>query len=190
MTKEYNNWYWRLYRWFKWEFPYLHINIYKGIKNLIKWAPIIWKDRDWDYSFTFKILKFKIENIKQLFEENQKFEGYERNVELMNVCIKLLDNISNDVYGDEYMDYYESELLTEYNENGTHSINFKTVEDRTDEYIDKYPHAKRVLFTDPRWERCRDNQTGKCLAVGQIRHEKAIKLLFRILEEKIEGWWQ
>ena len=41
MSKEYNEWYWKLYRWFKWEFKYLHRDIAQGIKNLWKWFPII-----------------------------------------------------------------------------------------------------------------------------------------------------
>ena len=30
------------------------------IRNLIRWTPIIWKDRDWDYYFIYEILKHKL----------------------------------------------------------------------------------------------------------------------------------
>ena len=33
----------------------------KKIRNLIRWIPIIWKDRDWDFYFTYEILKKKLE---------------------------------------------------------------------------------------------------------------------------------
>jgi hypothetical protein len=187
--KTYKEWYWGLYRWFKWKFPHFHKTLYQGIKNLIKWGPIIYQDRDWDYSFTFKILKFKLENTKEIFKKHNRFESGERNVELMGVCIKLIDRIMEDFYHDEYFSYYKSEMLKEPNENGSYSINFKTTEDRTDEFINMYPHSKRVLFNNPKWESFRHNPTGRCLAIGQIRHDKAKKLLFRILEEKIEHWW-
>ena len=43
MSKEYNEWYWKLYRWFKWDAKHLHRDIAQGFKNLWKWLPIIWK---------------------------------------------------------------------------------------------------------------------------------------------------
>ena len=42
MSKEYNEWYWRLYRWIKWQLPYQHKYIKYGVKNLYKWFWIIW----------------------------------------------------------------------------------------------------------------------------------------------------
>lgn len=39
-------------------------NIIRGIKNIWKWLPIIWQDRDWDYGFMLKILVFKLENME------------------------------------------------------------------------------------------------------------------------------
>ena len=34
MSEEYNEWYWKLYRWFKWEFKYQHKYIKYGVQNL------------------------------------------------------------------------------------------------------------------------------------------------------------
>jgi hypothetical protein len=34
-----------------------------------------------------------------------------------------------------------------------------------------------------------EKDMGTALAIGMERHLKARKLLFKILEEKIEGWW-
>ena len=48
--------------WWKFDGKYLHRDIAQGIKNLIKWFPIIWKDRNWDDSFIFDILQFKLQN--------------------------------------------------------------------------------------------------------------------------------
>ena len=31
-----------------------------SIKNLIKWFPIIWKDRDWDDHYIWEIMKNKL----------------------------------------------------------------------------------------------------------------------------------
>jgi len=42
-------------------------NIINGISNLIYWFKIIWKDRDWDYSFLLTILKHKLESMEDFF---------------------------------------------------------------------------------------------------------------------------
>ena len=75
MSKEYNEWYWKLYRWFKWEFKYLHRDIAKGIKNLWKWFPVIWKDRDWDNYFIFEALKFKLKNTANYLVKHDRYKG-------------------------------------------------------------------------------------------------------------------
>ena len=33
----------------------------KKIKNIIRWIPVLWKDRDWDDWYIYKILQKKIE---------------------------------------------------------------------------------------------------------------------------------
>ena len=50
------------------------------------------------------------------------------------------------------------------------------------------PHAKRRVLSDPKFERYRDGERIH-VAMGCIRHEKARKLLFKILEQRIEHWW-
>ena len=33
-----------------------------GIKNCIKWFPIVWKDRNWDELYIYMLLQFKLKN--------------------------------------------------------------------------------------------------------------------------------
>ena len=86
MTEEHNKWYWKLYRWFRWEFKYQYKYIKYGVKNLYKWFWIIWKDRDWDHYYIFQLLKFKLEKVgnesigvmannKKVFKMRFKFES-------------------------------------------------------------------------------------------------------------------
>ena len=76
--KEYNEWYWKLYRWFRWDAKHAHRDIAQGFRNLWKWLPIIWKDRDRDDHFIFEVLKFKIKNTADYTEKKQRFVGWER----------------------------------------------------------------------------------------------------------------
>ena len=139
MSKEYNEWYWRLYRWIKWDLKYQHKYIKYGVKNLYKWFWVIWRDRDWDHYYIFQVLKFKLENQAKHLYEFGYHESAQRDVELMMTCVRLIEKIQNEDY---YEEMYEHRPLTS-------------------EIVDKY----------------------------QAKHNKAKRLLFKILEERIEEWW-
>ena len=139
MSEEYNEWYWKLYRWFRWEFKYQHKYIKYGVKNLYKWFWVIWKDRDWDHHYVFQVLKFKLEKQAKHLGERNWHESSKRDAELMMTCVRLINKLQNEEYYDEM---YEHRPLTL-------------------ELVSKY----------------------------QAKHNKAKRLLFKILEERIEEWW-
>ena len=175
MSKEYNEWYWKLYRWFKWEFKYIPRNITQGIKNLWKWFPIVWKDRDWDDHFIFEALKFKIKNTADYFVANPRYVGVEEDVRDMRICVKLIERIQDDHYQSEYFNYLDD-------------FNSKPIGDIKD-YLAKYPNTIKLVKANPIYENYRKTDRGLSLAVGIEQHLKARKLLFKILERKIEHWW-
>lgn len=77
-------------------------NIWIGIKNLITWFPVIWNDRQWDYTFIFIVLKRKLELMKDLFENDAYTEKAPEVVDKLKRCIILLDRLSDDsIYFDE-----------------------------------------------------------------------------------------
>ena len=128
MSEEYNEWYWILYRWVRWELPYQPKYIKHGVKNLYKWFWVIWKDRDFDYHYTYQVLKFKLEKQAKHLGERNWHESSKRDAELMMTCVRLINKLQNEEYYDELynLDKRSPEAL-------------KTV-------IDKHNKAKRLLF--------------------------------------------
>jgi hypothetical protein len=128
MSKEYNEWYWRLYRWCKWNLPYQHKYFIYGVKNLYKWFWVIWKDREWDNHYIFEILKFKLEKQANYMSEGNWHESSKRDAEVMMTCVRLINKLQNEEYYDELynLDKRSPEAL-------------KTV-------IDKHNKARRLLF--------------------------------------------
>ena len=96
MSEEYNEWYWRLYRWIKWELPYQHKYIKYGVKNLYKWFRVIWNDRDWDHHYIFQVLKFKLEKQANYLTKNGFHNNAQRDAELMMTCVRLIDKLQNE----------------------------------------------------------------------------------------------
>ncbi len=139
MSEEYNEWYWRLYRWIKWSLPYQHKYIKYGVKNLYKWFWVIWNDRDWDHHYIFQVLKFKLEKQANHLTKNGFHNNAQRDAELMMTCVRLIDKLQNEYYYDELC------------KSGV----------RSSEAV------KNVI----------------------AKHNKAKRLLFKIMNDRIEQWW-
>ena len=189
MNNDYNQWYWKVYRWFKWDAKHAHRDIAQGFKNLWRWLPIVWKDRDWDDHYIFEVLKFKIKNNSKYTEKKQRFVGWEKEIRYMKICEILIDRIQTEYYQTEYQDYHDFDISTVPTENGLYEVVFDVKRDDTDEFVKKYPHALRRAKKDPRFNSYFEGDRNGGLAVGIIRHQKAKKLLFKILEQRIEHWW-
>ena len=139
MSEEYNEWYWRLYRWIKWELPYQHKHIKYGVKNLYKWFWVIWRDRDWDHYYIFQILKFKLEKQANHLAENGFHNNAQRDAELMMTCVRLINKLQNE-------DYYE--------------------------------------------EMCKSGvRSSEAVQNVIAKHNKAKRLLFKIMNDRIQEWW-
>jgi len=139
MSKEYNEWYWRLYRWIKWQLPYQHKYIKYGVKNLYKWFWVIWRDRDWDHHYIFEVLKFKLEKQAKHLAEVGYHESAQRDAELMMTCVRLINKLQNEYY---YNELYESGIRS-----------YEAIQNAID------------------------------------KHNKSKLLLFKIMNDIIEEWW-
>lgn len=139
MSEEYNEWYWKLYRWFRWNFKYQHKYIKYGIQNLYKWFWVIWKDRDWDHHYIFEVLKFKLEKQANHLAENGFHNNAQRDAELMMTCVRLIDKLQNEYYYDEL---------------------------------------------------CKSGvRSSEAVQNVIAKHKKAKRLLFKIMNDRIEEWW-
>ena len=190
MSTEYNEWYWKLYRWVKWELPYQHKYIKYGVQNLYKWFWVIWIDRDWDDHFIFETLKFKLKNTANYFEEKQRFVGWEDEVKYIRICEKLITRIQNDYYQAEYTDYVEIEYyLVPIKDTDKSEYKTSIVENHLEKYFALYPKTKKKVLSDTKYKSYIPTDRGTALAMGIERHLKARKLLFKIMERRIESWW-
>jgi len=41
--------------------------VFRGIRNFIAYAPIIWRDRDFDFAFLLVLLEFKLRRMSKFF---------------------------------------------------------------------------------------------------------------------------
>jgi hypothetical protein len=180
--------------WWNHEGRYYH-NIFKqGVKNLWYWFPIIWKDRNWDSSYIFEMLKHKLSSQADYIGGHDRHTRAQQDARRMRLCVKLMGLVQDDFYSSEYADYHKTKYWVEPIEDGlgTSSLETKLLEENFDDYFKKYPLIyKRVLNGEGIF--CREGREDDkqiiAMNIGYINHDRARKLLFKIMEENMEKWW-
>jgi hypothetical protein len=159
-----------------------------GVKNIFRWMPTIYHDRDWDGNYILKILQKKIEfQRKELVSANRHMD-IERDNRFMTLALNLLERVREEHYSLECMDYWYEKM--EFNDvpdkPNLKSIEFVPISERFDEYLNKYPSSVRGVIKEHGEQ---DDKKRLCLMFSYYNHNKANKLLFRILEERLAQWW-
>ena len=86
--------------WWRFEGRYYHKDFIRGVKNLWRWLPIVWKDKDWDPTHIYKILQFKLEQQAYAIGSRDRHTGAKRDAELMLLC--AISIASSSLYLDLY----------------------------------------------------------------------------------------
>lgn len=144
----------------------------ESVKNTVKWLPVIWKDKHWDHYYILEILKKKLEFQREYLVKNNRNLGVPNDNYYITVCLNLIERLQCDFYELEYVDDNFDEVA--------YLKDNKLLYKQTQIYLSKNQHRYCVPVTDKQLE---------LRTAGQLKHKKAKKLLFKILEEKIEGWW-
>lgn len=166
-----------------WKIKDFFRNVKYYFKNIIKWSPILWKDRDWDDYYITNTLRFKIENTAKYIAKNNRYVGCERDVERMNLVVKLIDKFQDEYYSCEYQDYYKSVFWFKDSENPyLYELKSECTDDNLIEYFEKYPNTYKLYSNE-------DENIKSALKIGHHLHAKCKRILFKLLEENIEKWW-
>lgn len=182
--------------WWKFEGQFYYRNFIIGIKNLINWFPVIWKDKDWDSYYIFRILEHKLKLQAKGISKRDIHTAAQRDAEIIRTCVRLMEKIREDYYASEYFDYHETNIWFEDIEGspGYSTWESKIISEKFDEYFNKYPLIyKRVLNGEGIFNinKESENERKKVIAmnIAHINQERAHKLLFKILENNIKRWW-
>jgi len=159
-----------------------------GVKNIFRWTPTLYKDKDWDSWYIYNILQKKIEYQRQEIINANRHTDIDRDNRDMTIALNLLERVKDDYYGIEHIDYSKTEfdfIPVEGNSN-LKEMKMTVLSENYDEFLKKYPSSVRKVLKE------KGNDLEKdvlCVYVAKHNQEKARKLLFKLLEQKIERWW-
>ena len=180
--------------WYRFDGRHIPRNIMEGIKNIIYWFPIIWKDRNWDHHYIYEILKHKLKAQSKYIGDKNRHTRAKYDAQRMNLCVNLIQKIEDDYYGMEYMDYAETDFWFEDVEDkpGYSTIKSDIIWEKYDDYFKKYPLLyKRVINGEGVFslEGREGDKQLIAMNIAHINEDRAHKLLFKILEKNIQSWW-
>ena len=186
----------RKFMWWLKDARYYHKDFISGVKNLYKWLPIIWKDRDWDHFYIYQIIEFKLRGQAKYIGTKDRHTRAKEDARDMLICANLIAKIKDGYYDGEYMDYHEStfQFLPIEDKPGFSELKIDTISEEFDSYFKKYPSWKKRAIKYIKENKDRftsDHNDDKLVAMimGDLRQEKAKDLVFKMMSNKIDGWW-
>jgi hypothetical protein len=151
-------------------------------------VPTLYKDRDWESWYIYNILQKKIEFQREEIINANRHTEIDRDNRDMTIALNLLERVKEEYYGMEYLDYDERkyDFIPVDGRPGLNEMVSTTLSDNYDEFLKKYQSTVRKVLKE------NGNDLEKdvlCHYVARYNQEKARKLLFKLLEQKIERWW-
>lgn len=180
--------------WWNHEGRYYHKMFITSVQNLWYWFPIIWKDRNWDSNYIFEIMIHKLKAQSKYIGSRGFHMRAERDAEIMMTCVRLMKLVQEETYSSEYSNYHRTKHWFEdiEDKSGISSWESRLLEENFEDYFKKYPLIyKRVLNGEGVFggkDRKEDKQVI-AMNISHINHNRARKLLFKLMEENIERWW-
>jgi hypothetical protein len=190
--------------WWRHEARFYHKDFINGVKNLIRWFPVIWKDRDWDDHYIWTMMIKKISFQADYIRHKGHHVDNIRDAQRMELAVRLMKRVSEEYYQMLHMDYYKSKMhfdpITDVDLVGKSEdeinlytncsrLRIETLSENFDEFFTKYPHAYREVTKTDKY--IFDNNTKDKIAMnmGYYLHEKANRILFTLLQRHLQSWW-
>lgn len=171
--------------WWKFEGRYYPADFIKGIKNIWNWFPVIWKDRDWDQTFIYEVLIHKLEKQATYIHQHGNHVRAKRDAEKMFLCARLAHIQQEELYMDEYHDTYEMKFeFVPTDETGRwFTMETEMLSENFIDYFAKYQRQYRLM------DKTDLDKQEIAVTIARNNQERSRKLLFKIMEENIEYWW-
>lgn len=157
--------------WFKYDLP-------QGFINLKIWFPIIWKDRNWDYSFIYILLRHKLHLTEHLIRNHGHHLYKDKDADNIKLCVNLLDRLIED-------DYHKHAFKAHDKKWGEADFQWKDTKDA--EFVE-------MLIKHENVKTPKDKEKEKEDFKRAINHEDHLKkqdldMLFNTMRKHIQGWW-
>ena len=161
-------------------------DFYRRIKNVLRWLPIIWKDRDYDDSYITEILIKKLEFTRDFYLSGKAYSA-----EADKIAEEIKDAIDRLHMTRDSWEFYEDLAMEELEEKwGKTTYNFVPFQHAKDGSVLTYEMKSKTekVETDDEEERYRKD-FRKALDTSRKQYLKDKKEAYEFIATKIDGWW-
>lgn len=78
----------------------------RAVARLFAYAPIIWRNEDWDWAYLFELMEFKIRRMQNVHEGDTIHLHHKRRARELQIAAHLLKRIRTDDYASKDYDEY------------------------------------------------------------------------------------
>lgn len=158
--------------------PIWFLNLFDGVRNIIRWMPTLYKDKDWDDYYITKMLQKKIEFQREYLVKANRHTEIERDNRDMTLILNLIERMHEEFYALEKYNYVEFGDSI-FSAHKSHNL---------EDYLAKYPGTvKKVIKKYP--DRDFSDPETLSLFVGTELQIKNDSLVWKIMAERSHGWW-
>lgn len=149
----------------------------EGICNIVRWIPVLYKDRDWDDYYITKLLQKKIEHQREYIVKHNRHTRVDYDNQKMTLLLNLLEREHEAYYEQEYMDCitYRRDVL------------FEVVHEDFDSYLHKYRTTSRKIMAEHKDEEFNAHRIA--FYISRHKQEQNRSLIWEVLKRYSEMWW-
>lgn len=162
---------------------------FQGIANIIRWAPIIYRDRDWDHSFILDLLQKKLEFMREELVTANRFVGVEVVNKDITLALNLLERMRWGYYELEMYDYIEksytfipADATAEY-----YTMEQTILDDHLEAYLSKYKRTAKLL--SKKYNLSPDQTERIAHRVSAFNQAKCERIFWKLMHYKSNYWW-
>ena len=129
-----------------------------------------------------------IQQRKELVGAN-RHTGVEDTNRYITLCLNLIERIQEETYNLEYQDFVRERIWFTDNGDETSTLNSEIEYENFTGFFLKYQNqTKRLVEKNPELA-LEENKMRLALRLGDLNQSRCQTLLFKILNEKINTWW-
>jgi len=160
------------------DLTYPFYNLYRQLRCLWSYLPVLWNDRDWDHVYLFDLMRHKLIRMEKCLETSDLLNGHRYATQVRKV-IMLLDRIRKD-------EYMENATLLHDAKWGEAHVEFKDLgEDKRSGLVD----IIRSQVKTERDEEKEREEFRRCMAHAHYMEQQDLEYFGRLLTKHVKCWW-
>lgn len=161
-------------------------DFYRRVRNVLRWLPTIWKDRDWDNSYINEILIRKLEFTRDFYLSDKPYS-----LEAKKTADEIQEAISRLHQTKDSWDFYEAPAMEQLEEKwGLTAFNFEPYEhDENGNVLTYEMKSKTEKVNTEEEEEQYSKEFRKTVKEDREQYMKDKIKAYKFIAKNIDKWW-